>query len=244
MGYEDIQIIHRLDINLTEQQNRRTNPVKFIDKAGTLVYEQKPLNSELPYATRNTTLGRGYIGANGLVNKPFDFSIKNRLSLTDLHGILRSVIFPEETTGKMKFNLRKDDYTFLYKYMSMFPRESTFPFYDSIYYHDSYVKFLLCGKQPAVQDGDIRIFNKVGDAYGFLTDAAYIVDFRNKIEFMLTATIYCNADGIFNDDKYDYDTIGFPFLKNLGQVIYEYELKRQRPGKPDLSSFWFNYSVD
>lgn len=244
MGYEDIQIIHRLDINLTEQQNRQTNPVKFIDKASTLVYEQKQVNSDLPYATRNTRLGRGYLRENTLVNKPFDFSIKNRLSLTDLHSILRSVIFPEETTGKIKFNLRKDDYTFLYKYMSMVPRESKFPFYDSTYYHDNYVKFLLCGKEPVKPDAGLRIFNKVGDAYGFLTDAAYIVDFTNNVEFMLTATIYCNSDGVFNDDKYDYETIGFPFLKNLAKVIYEFELKRQRSNIPDLSLFRFDYSVD
>ena len=121
MGYEDIQIIHRLDINLTEQQNRKTNPVKFIDKAGNVIYEQKQVKSDLQYATRNTRLGKGYLKENVLVNKPFDFSIKNRLSLTDLHSILRSVIFPEETTGKKKFNLRQDDYTFLYKYMSMYP---------------------------------------------------------------------------------------------------------------------------
>jgi len=244
MGYEDIQIIHRLDIDLNEQQNRTTNPVKFIDKNSTVVYEQKQVNSDWQYPTRNTRLGKGYIKDNVLVNKPFDFSIKNRLALTDLHSILRSVIFPGETTGKRKFNLRQDDYTFLYKYMSMFPRESEFPFYDSTYYHDNYVKFLLSGKEPGKTDAGLRIFNKVGDAYGFLIDAAYIVDFRNKVEFMLTATIFCNSDGIFNDDQYDYDTIGFPFLKNLGKVIYEYELKRQRSNIPDLSLFRFDYSVE
>jgi Beta-lactamase enzyme family len=112
MGYDDVQIIHRLDISLSEQQNRKTNPLKFIDKASTVIYEQQPANSDLQYAKRNTRLGKGYIKDKVLVNKPFDFSIKNRLSLEDMHSILRSVIFPEETTGKRKFNLRQDDYTF------------------------------------------------------------------------------------------------------------------------------------
>ena len=44
----------------------------------------------------------------------------------------------------------------------------------------------------------------------------------------LAQLIHCNSDGIFNDDKYDYDSIGFPFMKNLGRVIYEHELKRER----------------
>lgn len=244
MGYVDTRIIHRLNINLTEQQNRNTNPVKFIDKAGNIIYDQKQVRSDLEFATRNTRLGKGYLEKNTLVNKPFDFSIKNRMSLTDLHSILRSVIFPGETTGKKKFNLLEDDYTFLHKYMSMYPRESKHPFFDSFYYPDNYVKFLLTGKETVKPDAGLRIFNKVGDAYGFLIDAAYIVDFKNKVEFMLTATIYCNSDGIFNDDKYDYDTIGFPFLKNLGHVIYAYELKRQRSAIPDLSLFRFDYSVE
>jgi hypothetical protein len=122
----------------------------------------------------------------------------------------------------------------------MLPKESLFPQYDTSY-NDSYVKFLLYGAHDAV-DTNIRIFNKVGDAYGFLTDAAYIVDFKNNIEFFLSATINCNSDGIYNDDKYDYENVGFPFMKHLGQVIYQYELQRKRKVTPDLSQFKIDYS--
>jgi len=244
MGYDDAQIIHRLEINLSEQQNRQTNLVKFIDRRSNIIYEQQVADSKLVYANRNTKMGRGYIKDDKLVHEPFDFSTKNRLSLQDLHDILRAVMFPAETPVEKRFNLTGDDYTFLYKYMSMYPRESKFPHYDSTQYNDNHVKFLLYGAEPAKPDKDVRTFNKEGDAYGFLIDAAYIVDFKNKVEFLLTATIYCNSDGIFNDDKYDYDTIGFPFLKNLGKVVYEYELKRKRVNSPDLSSFRFDYSVE
>ena len=122
----------------------------------------------------------------------------------------------------------------------MLPRESVFPFYDSVEYWDTYVKFILYGSEKKPMDPDIRIFNKVGDAYGYLIDVAYIVDFKKNIEFMLTATIHCDTDGIFNDDKYDYETIGYPFLKNLGKVFYEYELSRTRT-QPDLSAFKLSY---
>ena len=244
MGYDDAQIIHRLELNLSEHQNRQTNAVKFIDSNSNTIYEQPPVNSKLKYANRNTKIGRGYMKGDKLVNEPFDFSKKNRLSLQDLHQILRAVIFPEATFVQKRFDLKQDDYTFLYKYMSMYPGESKFPWYDSTRYYDNYVKFLLYGAESVKPDTGLRIFNKVGDAYGFLIDAAYIVDFKNKVEFMLTATIYCNSDGILNDNKYDYDTIGFPFLKNLGRVVYEYERKRQRTVIPDLSTFQFDYSVE
>ena len=85
------------------------------------------------------------------------------------------------------------------------------------------------------------IFNKVGDAYGYLIDNAYIVDFDNGAEFMLSAVILSNTDGIYNDGNYDYQTLGYPFMKNLGQLIYNYELQRKRVHKPDLSAFQFAY---
>jgi hypothetical protein len=82
----------------------------------------------------------------------------------------------------------------------------------------------------------------VGDAYGFLLYNAYVVDFDKKVEFMVTAVLLCNEDEIFNDEQYDYDTIGFPFYKNLGQVIYDYEVKRPKKQLPNLNHLQFDYS--
>jgi hypothetical protein len=55
----------------------------------------------------------------------------------------------------------------------------------------------------------------------------------------LSATIYTNDNQTFNDDHYEYAEIGLPFLKNLGQAIYEIELGRKREREPDLSRFRF-----
>jgi hypothetical protein len=54
---------------------------------------------------------------------------------------------------------------------------------------------------------------------------------------MLSAVIYCNSDGVLNDSKYDYDTIGLPFMKHLGEVIYDYECNRFRKVKPIFEDF-------
>jgi hypothetical protein len=239
MGYDQTQILHRLSIALNEEQNRYTNPVCFADTSGQIIYQQPLMRSNLPYQKRNNLLGTGYYSGNQLVQQPFDFSIKNRLALTDLHSIVQSVLFPDAIPKKQRFQLKADDYQFLYKYMSMYPKESAYPSYDSTY-NDAYVKFLLYGAKDPVNP-TIRIFNKVGDAYGFLIDAAYIADFENKIEFLLSAVIHCNPDGIYNDDKYEYEQVGFPFMKHLGEVIYEYEKTRVRKHLPDLSSFKMNY---
>ena len=58
---------------------------------------------------------------------------------------------------------------------------------------------------------------------------------------MVSCSMLCNSDGIFNDDHYDYDSIGFPFMKNLGQVLYQYEKGRTKKYLPDLSGLVFDY---
>ena len=50
-----------------------------------------------------------------------------------------------------------------------------------------------------------------------------------------------DRDVVYNDDRYEYDSVGFPFLKNLGFAIYEHELKRSRKNVPDLSAFRFEW---
>lgn len=241
MGYKQAQLIHRLEVSLSEEENRFTNPVRFLDNQGNLLYEKPAEKSQLGYATRNTKLGNGYMKAGQLVNEPFDFSIKNRLALDELNSIVRSILFPAAVPAAQRFNLTEEDYRFLRKYMSMMPGESSSPIYDPNENWDTYVKFLLYGSEKGTAKPGIRIFNKVGDAYGFLIDAAYVIEPESGVEFMLSAVIYCNSDGIFNDDHYDYDQIGLPFMKHLGEVILDYERTRVRKYKPDLSQFIFNY---
>lgn len=241
MGYDSAQIIHRLDIVLSEEQNRATNPVLFYDTASKVIYQQPLVKSNLTYQPRQTRMGKGFLRNGQLVQEPFDFSKKNRLTLVDLHSMLISVIFPKSVPRAQRFKLKKEDYQFLHRYMSMLPRESDFPQYDGMAYPDAFVKFLLFGGSGSIEDSTVRIFNKVGDAYGFLTETAYIVDIKNKVEFFLSATVYCNSDSIFNDDHYDYKTVGFPFLKSLGRALYDYERQRKRKHQPDLSEFKFIY---
>lgn len=242
-GFSDAQILHRLNIFLTETENRNTNPVKFYDTAGKLLYEQAGQNNLAKYASRKDSLGNGYYGGGKLVNAPMDFSKKNRLGLEDLHKIVMGIVFPDKVKVKERFNITEEDRQFVLKYMSQYPTESLYPPYaaDTANYWPTYCKFLLYGAEKTATDKNIRIFNKVGDAYGHMIDATYVVDYKNKIEFFLSAIIYCNSDGILNDDKYDYSTIGLSFMKNLGKVIYDYELNRKYKIRPDLSSVLFTY---
>ena len=241
-GYLDTRITHRF-VRMTAEENRHTNPVRFINKDGKLLYAQPAAYNPDPFDFRRVAkLGKGYIvGKDSLVQAPFDFTERNKLPLETLQQILQSALFPESVQAKQRFNLTKDDYRFLYQYLSQFPGETNYPKYDAKQYYDSYVKFFFMDSTHHQLPADVRVFNKVGWAYGFLTDASYVVDFRNKIEYMLTATVYVNSDGILNDDKYDFDSVGQPFMYQLGQTIYQYELKRKRSYVPDLSKYQISY---
>ncbi|MCX6205311.1 MAG: serine hydrolase [Bacteroidetes bacterium] len=227
-GYPDAIIRHRLNVSLSKEENKYTNPIKFYDSTNTVVYQQDQQYSNATYPKLSVFMGKGYLKNGTLIEQPFDFSDKNRVYLQDLHHILQSVLFPKAFPSSKRFRLTEDDRNFVSKWMSAFPRESNFPQYDSSAYWDTYCKFLLFGSEKVSVPENIKIFNKVGDAYGFLTDIAYIVDQEHHVEFLLSATISCNRDGIYNDDHYDYDEIGYPFFKHLGESILKFELSRPK----------------
>lgn len=237
-GYNKTQIRHRLEIFLNNEENAATNPVKFLNDKGQNIYSEPLKISHFKFDERKDFIGKAYYKSGKLIEEPMDFSSKNRMPLNEFHSLVQNLIFPSEKS----FKITDGDRKFLLKYMSMFPQESTFPTYGENDY-DARYKFLFYGSEKGDKQKNIRIFNKVGNAYGQLTDAIYFVDFDKNIEFLLSATIYCNEDEILNDDKYDYETIGFPFMKRLGEVIYDFENQRKREYQPNLKEFKFNYST-
>ncbi len=240
-GYKDVRITRQF-MGFTEDQNRHTNAIRFIDKDGRLIYRQQPdYNRDSFDFSHVVKLGRAHMNnKDSLVNEPFDFTKHNNVSLKDYQQILQSVLFPASVPAKQRFNISRDDESFLLQYLSQYPSETNFPKYDTSKYYDSYVKFFFrdsTHRMPA----NVRVFNKVGWSYGFLTDISYVVNLKNNIEFMLAATVYVNSDGILNDGKYDYNSIGYPFLHQLGQTIYKYELLRNLTYKPKLDRFRLKY---
>lgn len=243
-GYTGTRIIHRLERPLTPDENAHSEAITFFQKDG-VVYEQPMLVNE-PYQPKEKILrGRGYYKGDSLVSEAFDFSGKNFFPLHEQQRMLQAIIFPQSVPANARFNISDEDRAFVLKYMSQLPTETKYPPYytDTATYSDAFCKFFIYGGGGNIPHDHIRIFNKVGDAYGYLLDNAYIVDFKNNIEFMVTAVIHVNNDGIYNDGQYEYDRIGYPFYKSIGNLLYEYELTRPRKHQPDLSEFVFDYDL-
>jgi hypothetical protein len=240
-GYTGTRITRRF-VQMNEEENRHTNPIRFMQN-DSLIYSQPPVYSNIQFDfSKKHLAGNGYYdNDSNLIMQPKDFTRHNLFSLEDMQRMLQAVLFPESVPQQQRFNLTDEQYKFLYKYMSQYPSETVYPKYDTTEYFNSYTKFFFFRAFKSEVPSYIRVFNKAGWTYGFLSDIAYIADFKNHVEFMLTATIYTNHDGILNDDKYDYEDAGFPFFKEAGNIIYDYELHRKRKHQPDLGRFIIQY---
>jgi hypothetical protein len=243
-GLLNSRILNRLAIGDAGEPAKHTNPIKFYN-GNKLVYTQPEQYDpkEYPLQLSNTTMGKAYLDSTDkLVNKPFSLENKNAFPISDQQKLMRKLIFPEAFPKSERYNLSAADYKLIYTYMSMLPTESKFPKYNPEEFWPTYAKMLYYGREKNAElSPDIRIFNKFGDSYGFIIDNSYFVDFKNNIEYFLTAVVQSNEDGIYNDDKYEYEQVCYPFMKNLGRTIYEYECARPRPIKPDLKAFQMNY---
>lgn len=233
------KITHRLSVARTPQQNMETNPFQFYDVNGIVIYTQPAKFDSINYELNltDTKKGIGYYQNGNLINEPKDFNRSNFFGLRDQHNLMIKIMFPFIFPLEERFNLTNEDYEFLYKYMSLLPKDCECPNYKDENHWDSYVKFFMFGDSKEEMPSHIKIFNKVGSAYGYLTDNAYIIDLENDIEFILSATIHVNENQIYNDDTYEYQEIGYPFFAKLGKIIYEFEKNRTRKVKPDLSRY-------
>ena len=223
-GVSPIRIAHRLSTENADDVT--TNPLVFYLNDSTTYLSEPIINSPIrPMELKGIKKGKGYITDESLQTGAFDFSLKNYFPMDAQTTLLKRIIFPEAFPKDNRFNLSPEQRTYLLDAMHTLPPQLG---YDPEQFYDSYVKFFMFGDTTEPMPDHIKIYNKVGYAYGTLTDCAYIKDTKNDIDFMLTATILVNGNGIFNDNAYEYDEVGIPFLAQLGRELYDYELKLKK----------------
>ena len=222
-GLPSFRFSHRL--SGADSRNLQTKPIRLYKEDNTIVDFPTFQNKALVRLKLNKLQkGIGYMKGNTLENSLFDFSTKNYYSLETLHNTMKRIIFPESFKEKERFHIKEKDREFILFSMQNLPKNAG---YNPIEYYDSYGKFFMFGDSKDLIPSSIKIYNKIGQAYGTLTDCAYIVDAENKIEFMVSATILVNKNQIFNDDTYEYEEIGLPFLAELGRQLYDKNKKNK-----------------
>lgn len=225
-GYTDTLILQRLGNPISYEENRYTNPITFYN-GDKILYNQPMIYNKKVYTNNISDIkkGKAYISGGRYITEPKDFSKSNYFSIECLQEILKAIMLPEAVSEEKRFNLKNEDYEFLRKHMCMLPKECDNPKYN---FKDSHVKYFMFGDTNKPIPKNIKIYNKIGCAYGYLIDNAYIVDENKGIEFLLTSVIYSNENEVFNDGKYEYYKVGMPFLANLGREIYKYEESRKK----------------
>lgn len=221
-GLTPFKVSHRLSAPNASEPNSK--PITLYKDDTTIVNFPEIHNKPCVSLTINKfQKGIGYMKNDQLVNEPFDFSNKNYYPLETLQNTMKRIVFPEAFKESERFNLTAKDREFILFSMQNVPKNAG---YDPNEYYDGYCKFIMFGDTKENIPSNIKIYNKVGDAYGTMIDCAYIVDTENKVEFIVSATLLVNKDGIFNDDKYEYETVGLPFLGELGRQLYAKNLKK------------------
>jgi len=168
--------------------------------------------------------GRGWQEDDGRVTPgPHDFSRGNFVPLADLHHMLLAMVLPEAVAPSRRWAIAGPLRDEVLGIMAMMPRECADPAYGPDENYDGYARFLILGDRHADKPASLHLTGKVGQAYGYLGDTEYVRDEASGAEFLLTAVICVNANGIFNDDTYEYDQIGIPFLASLGRAVLEDE---------------------
>jgi len=156
-----------------------------------------------------------------ILDESLNFSEKNRSSITDMHNLIKYIFYPEIFDSTNTFNLNVEDYDFLRYWMSRFTYEDIGEkFIGDENFFETYNKFFIHGDEQNVSNEQIRVYNKIGQAYGTSIDNGLIKNYQDNVEFILTATIYTNKNKVINDNLYEYDDLAVPFLAKLSRAIY------------------------
>ena len=214
---------HRLSMPNADEVTTRPLIIYLNDSTTTNL--ETTVNQEIkPLHMAGIEKGKGFMDDDVLMEEAFDFSFKNYYPIRTQHEVLKRLMFPAEYDEDEIFRLGSAERNALLEAMWSPPRLQT---YDEEEYYDGYCKFFIYGDTEERIPDNIKIYNKVGYAYGTLTDCAYVVDQDNGVEFLLTATILVNENQIFNDDNYEYESVGIPFLAALGREVYRFEFNEE-----------------
>jgi hypothetical protein len=223
-GLDGVRAVHRLSVARTEQQNRMSPRILWRDEAGewrTLLEEREAKRALAPNRAHRFEVGVGWLRGSGeMVAEPMDFSTKNRAPLRDLQAALAMLVDPRLVDeGSKGFELSDEHRDFLLRTAMESPEDSANPRYEDKSIVAERFKFLLRGLKRHVDEHEIIYANKIGRAYGFSTENAFVAHPGRGVGFLFAATLYTNRDGILNDDKYEYAEVADPFFEELGDLL-------------------------
>ena len=216
-GFDSARLWHRLSEARTLEENAQTRPVR-IDGALFAAREAGVPLDNVQFVDRE--IGTAWMSGGARVDGPMSFDDKNAILLQDLQDVLVEVVRPEIGTGRRGFpELSVEQRAFVVEAMGELPRESHNPKFDADEVPDHFCKFVLPGVRRVVPAEHVRVYDKIGRAYGFTVENAYVEDRRTGRGFFLAVVVYTNPNGVLNDDRYAYADVADPFVAAVGEIV-------------------------
>lgn len=224
LGYPHVRLIARLGSSDIEANRRNGGGALLSADGRTLRRFPAGIAAARRFPFGRVLSGEGWQNDDGsVIRGPHDFSQANFLPLTDSLRMLQAFVSPESVPAKQRWRIDGAVRARLLRTLALRPRESTSPLYPEAEYPDGYARWFFVGDGKARYPDGLSVSGKSGMAYGALSEVAYVVDRDSGVECMLGASIRVNADGILNDDRYEYATIGIPFMAAWSRAVLDVE---------------------
>lgn len=215
LGYQDSRIQARFG-TCGPELSRVTGPWQLSDARGKVLAEQAQRAAfQLRSSAVPINRGNAWMQAGRRMAGAKDFSQSNALTLAAAQQMLLALSYPEEVPAQQRFALREADRQFLLSRLRMTPAESQLSSGAERALKPGHFKLLGVG------DGQwpkgLLVTNKVGWAYGYLSDVTHLR--LAAQECFVSCAMYLNRDAVLNDGIYEYEQIGRPFMAEAGRLL-------------------------
>lgn len=231
LGYPHVRLVARLG-SADVEANRRSGGGTLRSAGGRVLRRFPPaLARPRRFPFGDARSGAGWRNDDGTVTPgPHDFSRANFLPLADSLRMLQAFLAPESVPAAQRWRIDGALRARLLRALALRPRDCEDPVYPERDHPDGYARWFFVGDGAARYPAGLTVFGKSGMAYGSLSEVAWVVDRASGCEFMLAASVLANADGIYNDDRYEYATVAQPLLAALGRAVLSVERARAGAG--------------
>jgi hypothetical protein len=225
LGFDRILMNNRFYGGCSEEENKKFGGISFYknshEKILSLPCETSTINWKHDSSWPNTA-GKFIVQNKKIVSGSKKYTSGNYVSLTDAHLML--VEFIEDFNrpkNQRKFNIDDDIRIAIYNAMGTYPSEMLSSNYKTENIPDTYYKFFLDPKSMNTAHENLRIYNKVGIAGGYISDVSFIEDRRIGLRYFLSGSMHAKKDGIIGNSNYSYYDIGIPAFRKIGELVYK-----------------------
>lgn len=215
MGYSDLRIQARFGA-CGPENSKITGPVQIYSVGGKLL---STTAARAPFAliSAPTTIkiGRAWMQGNRRIEGAKDFTTSNSAPLRALHEMMLALMRPKLVAANQRFQISERARQFLLTGMRLNPAESKYSNATEAKLDRTF--FRMLGVGDGQWPKDLLVENKVGWAYGYLSDMAHLK--QGGRECFVSCKMYLNRDGVLNDGRYEYESIGRPAMAEIGRLL-------------------------